>query len=565
MRARPNFAPQRTGALAVCAMVAAIAATTAVTTFSVPAQAASKAEIQAFNARPRAAVALRRAKAYAQQGRAGKAVNWAERAVWCRDSTAAQRAAAAKLQERLKWRLRDAGFGVVEVQVGPEGAVLSVDGQVFRPLRTLYRLWLPKGSHQLEVKKPDFHTFRSIITAKPGETRPLRVQLSYAVQPVVTFLVKPVTAEIWRAKDFLGFSTKRTFTLPAGKSLIEVRAPGYTSWVRTLTLKAGDKRTYRLFLDRAVTKGKSRPSASNVQRKLTPLELANRGERHRLGRRPVDAPRHRVYRGAGGAPEPMKQSKPDWKKVDGKGGSAPASDADEPPPPPDDDGGDEGDLGDDGGDVGGGDSGGEAGGADTSVSGTLSNATKGWIYSGIGLALLAGGAGTSIYGVAQANDANGLPLGSSAYDSTYAAATNMTYAGYGSAGVGAISLVVGGFYLFSEGGLSRRGRGFYLLGTGLVTGLVGGWLVLDAVQSAETANSLPLRHHTYDTRFDGAESNWRAGVIAGGVGGVVALVGAWMALTGGDGGDSADAGSWWDKATLMPTLGPRRAGLALTF
>ncbi|MCO4761386.1 MAG: hypothetical protein KC502_07770 [Myxococcales bacterium] len=532
-------------------MVVVILATSLI---GVPAHADKHGE-RAFNKRPRARLAMRLAREYLQQNRVGKAINWVGRAVNCPDATAAIRNEASRMEAKLRWPLRDLGFGVVEIHVSPPGAQLRVDGQLFRPMTDHFRLWLPSGSHQLDVRKTDFHARRQIMTAKAGEERRIDIKLVYAVQPVVKFVVKPVNAEIWLARDFLGFSNKRAFTLPPGKSLIEVRAPGHVSWVRTLTLRPGDKRTIEIFLERALAKGHTRRAASNVRRKLTPLELANRGERHRLGRRKPDRKNSRPrYRGSGEAPEVQKQKGPDWRKVDAGAGVSPAIDAPDAPdgPPPEADEADDAAAGDEG--------------ADAGVSaGAISGTMKGWIYSGIGVALLAGGVGASVYGVSQANYANGLSLGHSQYDSYYDSAANVTFAGYGSAGIGVASLIAGGIYLFGDDGLGERGRAIYLMGAGAVTGLAGAWLVLDAVAIADAANKLPMRHYKYDRDFDGAESNWRAGVIASGVGGAVALLGAWMFLT----ADSASAAaasspSWLANMSVSPVVSLGQAGARLS-
>lgn len=507
---------------------------------------------KAYNQAPKAKAALAIARRYLKQRRHSKAVNWANRAANCPDASGAIRAEASRIEFKLRWLLHDQGFGVVDIQLTPNNATVTLDGQLFRPAGRLVRVWLPNGSHQLEVKKTRYHTVRKIITAKAGETRSVSVSMAYAIPPQVTFVVQPPNAEVWLGRDFLGFSKGRTFSLPAGKSLIEVRAHGYVSWVRTLDMKAGDKRKWKLFLTKSGASTRSRAAASNIQRGLTPLELANRGERHRLGKRPGSGRAStKTFHGSGQAPDqpPPSANLPDWQKKGAPSSGAPAADAPTSTP-----------INMDGIDDGNG------AGVDAGVStAPFSDAAKGWIYTGIGVALVAGGVGASAYGVSQAEYANGLSLGHSQYSSYYDNAANLTYAGYGSAGIGLISMVVGGMYLFSETGLSETERGLFVVGTGGVTAAAGAWLILNAVATAEAANALPMRHYTYNTNFDGAEANWLVGVVAAGVGSAVVIAGAVLLLTS-DSGNIADSGaeSWFARTQVLPTFGPGQAGASLT-
>ncbi len=520
---------------------------------------ATSADEIAFNKRPRARTAMAMARSYLSQRRHGRAVNWANRAVNCADATPSIRAEATRMERDARWQLHDLGFGLVEVRVTPTTAELTVDGQQFRPASARFRIWLPGGSHQLEVRSTGYHDVRKIITAKAGEQRRLNIALVYAVRPIVRFKVAHVNAEVWLSKDFMGFTGGRAITLPVGKSLIEIRAPGYASWVRTLTLAAGEKRTIAVVLDRAIMRGHNRTTASNVRRELTPLERANRGERHRLGHRPGPTrERRKAYHGSGEAPNVATSEGPAWRKVVTAGGGQPSVHV--PPPTRTEATGPSDTASSGGGEVG--------GGADGAVTATaFSSAAKGWMYTGIGVALVAAGVTGSVMGVGQAQTANGLSLGDAGYDSAYNDAANLTYAGYGAAGIGLASMFVGGLYLFAEDGLSRSGRGWFLVGTGLATGLAGAWLVTDAIATAKTANGLPIRHFSYDTNFDGAEANWRVGVVAAGVGGAVVLTGAWLLLTR-EGSAAAEADrdepSWLARASFTPTFWAGSAGARLT-
>ncbi|MEY3012800.1 MAG: hypothetical protein RIT45_1535 [Pseudomonadota bacterium] len=517
------------------------------------------ADIRRFNQRPRAALAMQIAEGYVAAGKVGPAANWSERALALPDSDRAH-ARALRLLEQSKWALRDAGFGAVSVTVSPERAQLRIDDQLFLPARARYRIWLPSGSHQLHVSLAGFSTDERVLSARAGEERTYAVKLADTRPATLEVRVYPVTAEIWIDGAYAGLSTQRTFSVKAGRRLFEARADGYTSYTDALDLEPNGRRVIEAQLERVGAVRRGRPAASNVARDLTPLERANRGERHRLGSRPHDRlrsrdPRPHVSGSADdakprgldddpGAPPPPSprggDAGPEPERPDASDAPDPEHDAPAEDPGAGIDAGVSQDVG------GGGDGGG----------GPASSILKGVIWAGAGAALVGAGVGVAIYGVTAAQTANDLRLGHGSYTDYYDYGATMTYAGYGVAGLGAVATGVGMVYLFGKDGLSRNTKGMLLLGGGVAAAGVGALLMNTAASVATDAGELPLRDPRYDATFDGAEASWRAGIISAGVGGVAALAGAYLLLTRSSGGTVAG------DFDLLPTVGPQQRGAA---
>ena len=193
----------------------------------------------------------------------------------------------------------------------------------------------------------------------------------------------------------------------------------------------------------------------------------------------------------------------------------------------------------------------------------MSAITKGWIYSGIGLVLAAGGVGAALYGAGQARVANELPLGHSQYQTYYAQASNVTFAGYGAAGIGAISLGVGASYLFGKQGFSRRGVGWSLCTVGSVAAVTGSWLLIDAVNLATKANEMNVDDYRYTGSYASAQSNYLAGAVALGAGAITAGLGLYLALTGSR-ASTASVAKPAVSVAVSPTLSSGRSGAAFT-
>jgi len=71
-------------------------------------------------------------------------------------------------------------FGQLAIRVQPSGAQILIDGEAWQTTPGSERLivHLPAGTHQVEVKKDGFRTFKTEVQIKLGETVPLNVSLS---------------------------------------------------------------------------------------------------------------------------------------------------------------------------------------------------------------------------------------------------------------------------------------------------------------------------------------------------------------------------------------------------
>ncbi len=490
----------------------------------------------------------------ASKGQVGKAVNWAEQARVTPGASARVRSQAVSLQRRLRWRLIDAGYGVTELSVFPADSQVSIDERIFEPRRMRYRIWLPGGSHQLVVTRSNYAPYRSIITAKTDEVRSVTVNLANNLPPRLVFKTNPKNAEVWVSRRFMAFANRGPIEMPIGKSIVEVRAPGRLPWVGTLELIGGQQRTISIKLMTTAETYEVRRRHPDVKRRLTPLELANHGDRHNLGKRPLDGSQGRIFRGKNARSSAQESSAQDLPPASFGAQSRPslASESAESVPAPMPAIETE-----------------PAAAVEASIeqvsyaSTPMSAMTKGWIYSGIGLAFIAGGAAAAIYGANQALVANDLPLGHSQYQSYYGYASNLTFAGYGAAGIGVASLVVGGVYLFGDKGLSRRAMGWSLCTLGSITAAVGSWLVLDSVNLASQANALASNDYRYAGNYQSAQANWLAGVVALGAGGLSAALGVYFALNN-SATRSAQSAVRPVQISLSPMVSRGRSGASLT-
>lgn len=517
----------------------------------------SKAAVEAYRRNANAVTAIAAAESLRDAGNVGQAANLAEQCLAYADQRGAH-GRALRLLHALKWPLRDAGFGMVELRVDPAHASVAVDEQTFGPRRGRYRCWFSSGSHQLLVVLSGFTSVERVITAQVGETRQYQATLKDIRPAMLVIDVAPVTAEIWIDGAYAGLSTKRSFAITRGRRLLEARADGHTSYTDALDLAPNQTLEIQITLERTGAIRRARSTASDVPRQLTPLELANRGERHRVGQRPLERLRQRGITPIGSG------DSTDAKPV------APSETADGEPPPPresppvDDDGGrDSGDAPQDFG--GNGDPGAaidsdvsSADSADSAAGEGVSGLLKGVIWSGIGVVLIGGGVGTAIYGAGTTETANDLRVGNKGYVDYYQQGATLAYAGYGVAGIGAIAAGVGGFYLFGSDGLRRGGKGGVLISAGALAAATGGYLVLRSTQAAAVAEGFAFGDPRYDARIEGAQSTWRAGVVAAGVGGVAAIAGLYMLLSKPGGAVYADGG-----LRLLPQLAPGQRGAAL--
>lgn len=150
-----------------------------------------------FNARPRAALAMKLASAHLAGGRVGEALNWAESAAACKDATPKVLRAVQRMRAEQKWRLNDMAFGLVKLNVTPAGGRVVIDDRVYRPVRGHYELWLKSGTHHLQIDLPDYKTVDRIITAARGEVRTVGVSMTITRPPQLRLDIDPPNAELW--------------------------------------------------------------------------------------------------------------------------------------------------------------------------------------------------------------------------------------------------------------------------------------------------------------------------------------------------------------------------------
>ncbi len=500
--------------------------------WAAPALAQERSQIEAFDRSPTSNAAIVIAVQLRARGNVPGAANWAERALACPNQDSAHRRASALLRE-LHWPLRDAEAGLVEIQVHPPHALLTVDDVPFLPKRAHYRIWLRSGSHQVLATLAGFATEELIVDAKAGETRSQSIRLRDMRPAVLELDVRPVTGEVWVDGMYQGLSTRRVFQVRAGQRLLEIKADGFMPWTDTWVLAPAERRRVDAQLERAGALRRNRPTASNADRPLSPLELANRGERHELGHRPIDRLRHE-----GGRPQ-VSGSAEDAKPRNEDGEGAPALDSPTSPnatPALPSDAPVEVALG-----------------ADEQVeapSSPMSSIAKGALWLGTGAAFAAVGAGMVLYGIGEAQAATEAAVQQKAYRARYDAAANLVYAGYGAVGAGAIAAGVSSLYLFGSDGLGRAGRGWLLAGVGTATAAVGAAVMLQAGAAATSADAFSSGDPRYGAIIDGATSAWQAGLAAAVVGGCLAAGGTWLLMVPGQ----------VQEAQATPTLLPMAGG-----
>ena len=509
------------------------------------------ASVARFNKLPRAPLAWQLSDHFLAEGQLGKAMNWAERALASPGLTNRIQRNVLRRRQALRWDLRDAGFGMFKVTLKPPHAWLSIDGKRMVPRRSQYELWLPEGSHQLDVVAKDYGPESRIISASRGEAREMGVAMQLVRPPELRIEILPLNAEVWSNRQFLGFANRRMFRLTPGPQVVEVRAMGYKQWMQTYHMRAGDRHVLKLKMEKHDVEGLRLRIASDVKRKLTPLELANRGGRNsRLGRvREGAAARSGPTIGMRSGAEDAGFAAPVGAGPGAKaglsgGGSAGQLDAED----------DEDEF--------------SEGGADVTLSGGSGGGSvlKGMLWSGLGLALAGGGVGLSLYSVSGARQLHKRSLGYSGYDEWYDKYKRDAWVGYGISAIGGVSLVVGGMYLFGDKGLSRSGKGWLVTTMGALAGGLGGYLMLDAVAEADAANALPQNDRNYQPNFDGAQQTWWTGLATASAGGALALVGLYVAFS--DSSRSADASgvspSPWRDVAFTPAVSPDALGAVMT-
>lgn len=502
------------------------------------AQVAGEAE---YRTAPHAAAAEKAARAWLAKGSLGKAINWVERMVRSPGVTPAQQSWAAKVRADLRWQLVDLGLGPLAITAIPSSAEVSIDGKDLLPRTGNYLVWLQEGSHQLLVVAEDHAPLEQLVTVARGEKRSVEARLTLTRPPRILLRVAPL-ANLWIDGKALGSTARDFVAVSPGPHLIELRAPGHRAWVGSVDLAAGQSHLLQVQLevepDDAAVAGRV---ASDVRRPVTAQERGEGAERS------PDLTRDPEVSAPGG----VTLGKPGQagSKASGDTAPAPAVRPAEAAPA-------------------------EAGPsavetveapAPEAAAAPWSDLTKGWLLGGSGLGLMAGGAVYAILAAQDAEAANRRPYGDPDYRDSYQDAAARAYLGYGVAGAGALLTGWGSVYLLGNQGLSRSGRGWLLTGTGLATAGVAGWMLSIAVETAQSAASLPAGHPEIDRRIALAQRDqWTAYGVAG-AGAALVGVGLWQFLTSGSAaslaeGRAAEAPGW----SLAPQLGAGRVGAAFT-
>lgn len=485
-----------------------------------------------FRRKPTAALAEKIARAAFQRDQYGKGMNWLERVPQAPGVTLEQLNWVAKMRAEMRWKLGDAGLGLVVLRVTPAKADVVIDGMLVPFHTAQHSLWLPVGGHSLEVISPDYATLTQAISARKGEKDTVVVALEATRAPELIVHVQP-DADVWLNGQLQGPSTKIRFVVPSGSQLLELRAPGHQTWQQDLTLSPGDTRHINVTL---------RPNlpppdptlahrAHQIDRPLLPSEIAEASERRKLDLKtgtPLDKGLGEKASADAATPEAQRRAKqrsaeqseaakPEVAK-DSRAAEVNVPDRAEPTREVarrDDEAKRDVEM--------------QVDMHDEAPSRGLSRSAKGWIFGGTGAVIAAGGVAVAYLGAQAAETANQLPRGSPDYTTDYASATQLTYIGYAAAGVGAVGMGVGTYYLFGDGGLSRSGKGWVVTTLGILTAGAGGWIAYSAIQSAkDTDATLAPKDPEYTRRFDLAARDRWIGIGVGGLG--VALIGTGIAL-----------------------------------
>lgn len=519
-----------------------------------PVRAAEDPAEEQYRHRPQADLAASIGKKALEAGQLARGMNWLERAARSPGANWQHQALVTKMRGELKWRLADAGIGMVQIGVHPPGAAVEVDGVEILPRGAVHVLWLKEGGHTVAAESPpDYGAISQTFSTRRGEKVGVDLHCPLTRAPALLVYVKQ-DAEVWIDNGFAGRASKHRFVLAPGTHLVELREPGYISWVHELSFAIGEDKRFDVDLEKVGADTSHRHQASQVDRPLLPTELEERGDHRDLSARPdVDSPlehgrqRPDVDRTSGGGATGATGRKIERVPDEVRGTAEPMqARADPVMPPP-------------GADV--------SRTEEPSAPGTpWKHTTKGWMFTTVGIAAAGTGVALAVLGAQAAEKANEdrTTLGDdAAYHAAYDKGQQQSQIGYAAAGVGAVGLGVGAYYLLGDGGLSRKGKGWLLTGLGAAAAGVATWLVLDARSVATQANELKLPDPDYDRRFDTAERNVKIGqaTAAGGV----ALIGAGLYLAFTGGGTSAAVSEPEQPAVarrwqLVPWLSARTGG-----
>lgn len=500
-----------------------------------PAQAADLPSEAAYRRGANAQDAEAAARSWLSSGNLGRAINWIERMVRSPGATEEQKRWAEQQRQALQKSLHDQGFGRVAIRVAPASAVVEIDGRELAPRTDNHMIWLKEGPHQLRASAQGYLPVERDLPLSRGELRKVELNLPAVVQPTLSLQVEP-TAQLWVDGALRGEGRSLTVSVTAGNHSVELRAARFAIWQRVLSFSDGEVKKLQVQLQ-AMDSAEAgrRPVASDVNRPVLeseknsdPLGLAkDRPARISLpagskGGEGMALPAKGERSGVEGEPKGQPSEAVQAAPMEGPADPVDVAQAPAVPEEP------------------------------------WSNAAKGWLIAGPGLALLGGGAVVAMIATGDAEKINQRPYGEAGYDADYDAAGQRARIGYAAASVGAGLSAWGGWHLLAKRGLGPQGRGMLIGGTGAAVLAAGAWLFADAQQLGDSTVGLLEGHPEISRREELSERNKLVSYAVAGTGAALIGLGAWQ-YWGGEAAPAAAARAW----QLTPVVTPQHTGAVL--
>lgn len=119
------------------------------------------------------------------------------------------------------------------------GAQVLIDG---KPVGNVpWTGYVSPGRHQIQVEQPGYQAFGDWVELVAGQILTLPIVLATARAQGTLFVAADVSGATVYVDGQLRGNAPALIELPAGKAVVEVRAPGATPWRKTVEVKAGDK------------------------------------------------------------------------------------------------------------------------------------------------------------------------------------------------------------------------------------------------------------------------------------------------------------------------------------
>lgn len=500
-----------------------------------PAQAADLPSEAAYRRGANAQDAEAAARSWLSSGNLGRAINWIERMVRSPGATEEQKRWAEQQRQALQKSLHDQGFARVAIRIAPAMAVVEIDGRELAPRTDNHMIWLKEGPHHLRASAQGHLPLERDLPLSRGELRKLELNLPAVVQPSLSLQVEP-PAQLWIDGALRGEGRSLTVNVAAGNHSVELRAARYANWQRVLSFSDGEVKKLQVQLQ-AMDSAEAgrRPVASDVNRPV--LESEKNSDPLGLAKdRPVRISLPAGSKGGEGMALPAKGERSGvGEEPKGQPSEAvKAAPMEEPADPV------------------------EVAQAPAAAEEPWSDAAKGWLMAGPGLALLGGGAVMAMIATGDAEKINQRPYGEAGYDADYDAAGQRALIGYAAASVGAGLSAWGGWHLLAKRGLGPHGRGMLIGGTGAAVLAAGAWLFADAQQLSDSTVGLLEGHPEISRREELSERNKLISYAVAGTGAALIGLGAWQ-YWGGEAAPAAAARAW----QLTPVVTPQHTGAVL--